>query len=309
MDDFEKNLCEALIRCDEDLELKPFSLLYPFTTENISGYISKFDLANRSLLTVGSSSDQILNAVLMGCKDITLIDICSYTKYYFYLKKCAILSLSYDEFLEFLCYTGYPTTFKKNLNCLNKNTFDRIKPLLRLMDYESYLFWDELLVQNDNITIRKKLFSCDEYKKTTIQKINPYLKDEKNYNKLKSLILNIKPNFINDDIMNIEMVNKFDNIFLSNLCGYYGVNEIKTLLDKLNNNLNYKGSILYAYLYQTTISSKYQPNWNPIYNLDITLSILKEYLTLFKSFDGVEGFNYNSPDNKDSVLIYRKGVL
>ena len=40
-----------------------FYSIYPFTTENISGYIDCFDLDKHNLLTVGSSTDQVLNAI------------------------------------------------------------------------------------------------------------------------------------------------------------------------------------------------------------------------------------------------------
>lgn len=52
-----------------------FNRLYCFTTENINEYIDRFNLEGKSLLTVGSSSDQVLNAHFLGCNDITLIDI------------------------------------------------------------------------------------------------------------------------------------------------------------------------------------------------------------------------------------------
>lgn len=48
---------------------------YPFTTENISGYVKEFDLNNKSLLTLGSSGDQVINASLFNCKDIHVVDI------------------------------------------------------------------------------------------------------------------------------------------------------------------------------------------------------------------------------------------
>ena len=62
-----------------------FDNLYSFTTENINGYINKFDLKDKSLLTVGSSSDQVLNAHFLGCNDITLIDINEFTKDLYFL--------------------------------------------------------------------------------------------------------------------------------------------------------------------------------------------------------------------------------
>ena len=79
-----------------------FDKIYNFTTENIDGYIDKFDLKDKSLLTVGSSSDQVLNAFYCGCKDITLMDINPYIKEYFYLKKAAIITLDYEDFFKFL---------------------------------------------------------------------------------------------------------------------------------------------------------------------------------------------------------------
>ena len=65
---------------DSDLE-NGFNKLYSFTTENIKDYISSFDLNNKSLLTVGSSADQAINAILNGCKDVTIMDINPFVKY------------------------------------------------------------------------------------------------------------------------------------------------------------------------------------------------------------------------------------
>ena len=68
------------------LDFDPFQRLYPFTTENIAGYIDKFNLKGKSLLTVGSSADQVINAIYKGSKDITLYDVNIFAKYYYYLK-------------------------------------------------------------------------------------------------------------------------------------------------------------------------------------------------------------------------------
>ena len=81
-----------------------FSKIYPFTTENIAGFIDFFDLKDRSLLTVGSSGDQPINAALKGCKDITVVDVNPLTRYYYYFKVATILSLKMEELLKFLNY-------------------------------------------------------------------------------------------------------------------------------------------------------------------------------------------------------------
>ena len=57
-----------------------YNLIYPFTTENLNGYMNKLDFKNKKVLTVGSSADQILNVFLLGCKDITLLDINPFVK-------------------------------------------------------------------------------------------------------------------------------------------------------------------------------------------------------------------------------------
>ena len=60
---FEETLYKASSTCDGSFRyISEFSKIYPFTTENIAGYIDYFDFDDKSLLTVGSSGDQILNA-------------------------------------------------------------------------------------------------------------------------------------------------------------------------------------------------------------------------------------------------------
>ena len=76
-------------------------LLYKFTTENISGYINEFNLKNKNLLTVGSSSDQAINANFYGCNDVTVVDLNRNTPFFFLLKKAAMFCLDYEEFLRY----------------------------------------------------------------------------------------------------------------------------------------------------------------------------------------------------------------
>ena len=112
---FEKNLYNASSICEGKFCYSPsgFSRIYSFATENVAGYIDYFDFENKSLLTVGSSGDQVLNAFYNGARDITLFDINEYAKYYVYLKIAAILSLSYQEFISFF--------FKHDINPFKKN--------------------------------------------------------------------------------------------------------------------------------------------------------------------------------------------
>ena len=52
-----------------------FQKVYPFTTEDISGYLTQIDVENKKVLTVGSSGDQALNSLLLGAKSATAVDI------------------------------------------------------------------------------------------------------------------------------------------------------------------------------------------------------------------------------------------
>lgn len=114
MENFDEKLYKAVSTCGGSFKyIKDYSKIYTFTTENISGYINYFDFNNKSLLTVGSSGDQILNSFYNGARDITLFDINEYAKYYTYLKISAILSLSYKEFKLFFFKYGTSPFEKK----------------------------------------------------------------------------------------------------------------------------------------------------------------------------------------------------
>lgn len=279
-----------------------FSKLYPFTTENINGYINQFKLKNKSLLTIGSSADQLINAILSDCKDITLLDICPFTKFYFYLKASAIKTLEYNDFFKFFCYKDYPKFCKDNKETFNLESFNLLKPTLRLLDYESYLFWDELLTPYQGIDIRKELFSQDEYMVKNLQHINPYLTNQNQFYITKEKITKVTPTFIIDNIFDINLTRNYDNIWLSNLAAYHPLTETKNLIDKLLPHLNNNGKILLAYLYKTVNSTKYQEDWSEIYNLDKVLEIFKDnYLELI-SFEGIR----KNIDDKDSILLYKK---
>ena len=283
-----------------------FSWIYPFTTENINGCIDMFDLKNKSLLTVGSSGDQAINAILKDCEDITVLDINPFTKYYFNLKKAAIITLSYEEFFEFFCYIDYPKVFKYNYNTFNIESYNKLKELLKQLDTESFVFWDTLFKRCNQEEIRKRLFEYDEERLSVLKKMNLYLKDEDMFNKSKIKIKNINPKFIEGNIFKIKLEKDYDNIWLSNIGSYYSLEDNKLLIEKLIPNLNNNGKMLMCYLYRTTKDTVYKDEWDPIYDLDKTFKVLGDYITYFESFQGTQGLKFEDENMKDSVLIYQK---
>ena len=68
---------ETAIRLVENIKIsnKNFSSTYMFTNENINGFIRKFSLNNKCVLTVCSSGDQAFNLILDGATKVDLFDI------------------------------------------------------------------------------------------------------------------------------------------------------------------------------------------------------------------------------------------
>lgn len=305
---YEKNLNKATKLLDGSLLYnEDYFKIYSFSTENISGYLDYFDLKNKRLLTVGSSGDQVINAYYCGARDITLFDINTYSKYYLYLKISAIISLSYDEFQKFF-FKYYESPFEDNKYMFSKELFNKIKSNLRLLDYESYLFFDEIFNLYEPKRIRDYLFDDDESRKKVIKGLNIYLKNENNYNILKNKVRSISFKYINGDLFKYKLNEKYDNIFLSNLCTYYSLGELMSLLKYLsNNNLNMNGSILFSYLWNIDFNeSYYEDDWKEIYKMPIIKEKLKKYISEYHNIIGTRDILHDEEKKRDLVLIYKK---
>ena len=207
----------------------------------------------------------------------------------------------------FLRYKDYPNIFEDNKNVFNIESWNKVKIVLRLIDYESYLFWDELFQTINPEKIRKRLFSLDEYNSKLILNCNPYLKSKDLYEEIRNKVKNIHPTFINSNIFNVDLKRKYDNIWLSNIGTSITKEEILVkMTDNLVNFLNKEGLLLISYLYETDKNTKYEESWNIIYNLDKTFELLKDYQPYLETFIGVEDFKFNCNTMNDSILVYRK---
>ncbi len=286
---------------NEDLYMK----IYSFTTENINGYINLFELYNKSLLTVGSSGDQVLNSYFMGANDITLLDINPFAKYYVNLKIAGIISLTYQEFQEFFFKW---INNKYNLNRYNPYLYKKIKKNLKAIDYESYYFFKYIFKYYSKGAIISHLINDDSSESQVIMNINNYLKSEDNYNKLKKTLKNICFKFVNADIFTYQSNIKYDNIFLSNLCTVVNLYEYRDLLIKLrDNNLNINGSMLILYLWNIDYNSnEINFEWKQAYNMPGTKFLLKKFITEYYNITGIDDIKYNKDSKSDLVMIYKK---
>lgn len=295
--------------CLENKVLDSFDKIYPFTTENINGYFKKEDIENKKVLTVGSSSDQALNAYIMGAKEITIFDVNPFTKYYFELKKQAIINLELNEFIEFISYLNYPKPHLKNNNSLNEDTYKKISSNL---SKESLEFWNYLYDIFKYRFIRQRLFTDDEYSYKYIKQFNNYL-NEQNYKLLQHSIKDFNPEFITSNLISLpnHLTKTYDTIYLSNISHYleeynFSLNQFRLNLLELYKYLNTNGTIYIAYLYDMNEKTKPLYYWDPIYQLPLLRNIFKNENFNIESFIGVQGIINNNENHKDSVLYLKK---
>ena len=221
--------------------------LYPFTTENIKGYIEKLDIKDKNILTTTSSGDHILNSYLMGAKSVDGFDINPLAKYYSELKIASIKELTLEEFLSFL-YNKNPYFLPKKY--LNEDTYYRVS---KHLDEKTQNFWNYVFNKYSKNKIEKShLFTRDFLNRKALLKSNLYLNKD-NYIRLRHILDTKRSNYYDLDISDINKLdNNYDIIMLSNIPACYYIEnekqkliELKGLLYSLRNN----PTIILSYLY------------------------------------------------------------
>lgn len=222
--------------------MEKFNSIYPFTTENIAGYMEELSLTNKKVMTVTGSTDHILNAIVRGATDITTFDINPKAEYYLHLKTSAIARLTYEEFCEILLYDTN--------NSFHPSTITKLQ-----MPLASQKFWKKELQENkDNgLSLKKSsLFTRTYFSPEKTKKNNLYLEKD-SYQYLQEKLSSVKITFINRNIKDLVLSQDYDYLFLSNIADYlsymYDKEELltyKKLLTKLNEKIT---TIYFAYLY------------------------------------------------------------
>ena len=174
-----------------------FQEVYPFTTEVISGYFNELDFKDKSVMTLGSSSDQAFNALLLGAKKITVYDINENTAKFGKLKRDVILNSTLDNVWINVIRIDMP----KNYDLFPKESLMKMNPYMK--DEESFKKLQELL---------RTRFSDIEYKVGNIMEVNNLDNElfdinitpgESPYDRLKEVFNKLKDHLKEDGIIQL----------------------------------------------------------------------------------------------------------
>ncbi len=226
------------------------SKVYLFSNEPISLFLNDDSLKNKNVLAVLGSGDFLFNTVLLGCSNISLIDINSYAYYYFEIKKAIIKKYDYEDFICFYnnLYNLY-SKFDEYSLFISEDVREDI-----ILEFSPYcndvkslintVFWSDIFLFDDDTNKCRWIDS--------IKKRNLYLNSGDNYKKLKRLLLDkdvVNKTFVCDIFdLNFEYLEHYDYIYLSNIGDYYDPQTFMDLLIRLRDNyLNFTGKIILIY--------------------------------------------------------------
>lgn len=280
--------------------------VYYSTNENISGYMSLFDL-NKDVLTVMGSGDHPFNAIVYGATSVDTFDTNLLTKFYALgIKRSAIMAFNYYEYLDF---------FKKIIN--NNISLEELNSLINqlypYMDKNDRIFWKSILNYNNYIQ-KNSINPINLFRMLLINitplnediKKNSYLFNENYYNILKSRISKYNFNFYNIECLDLpfKLNKRYDLIFLSNIADYFyqkfdyywKYNNLSKVTNDFNRILNENGILFINYLYNfySCISKKYRNTLASASSLKLCDLINENYYT----FNNIKSNNI-----KDGILI------
>ena len=188
-------------------------LIYKGTNENLKEILKKYNVKNKDVLTVLSSTDQALSCYYEGARTIDTFDRSYLTLYYYYLRKWLILYQNelYPSY-KFLSFTGNGDIALYRLVCNVKAESDKEK--------EAQIFWKKFMEFNDyrsNFLFEDRY--CIEAKpfNNNIEKIKGFFD--------KDIV------FYNIDITNpVKIEKKYDVVLLSNMLEYKEVEETRNIV-------------------------------------------------------------------------------
>ena len=291
------NHIENVLRINGELfyEFGEYSKIYLMTTENIREFLQCYSLQDSSVLTVCGSGDQVLNAYLLGAKNVTCFDINPLAFYQVCLKKAAVQALTYDEFLNFF-FPEFNSVFDKDL-------FYKISDCL---GDDACKFFKYIYSKYNSSQILDKIYYDFIPTLEHMKQMNAYLEKD-NFDLLRKILSDKDVSFIQSDVTllpNILGKKKFDLIMLSNISESIDniwrkntLNEFKSLIYSLSNNLNVNGSIQVGYIYDY-YSDKHIGAFSWKKERQSVFDSRNFYTNLVSSFDDI--------NKRDAIITYFK---
>ncbi len=241
MDDFD--IAQNLVRgihpiFNKKSTFDEHSFIYKKTNERLQDMHEILENKKKILCVIGSG-DQILNALLSIPERIDAFDISSFPMYFLELKIAAIKTLTREEFISFFI----DDIDRKNEEYYDDLYFDKIRTELPSNIKE---FWDYLFNFNDWYEIyNSTLFSSEPVIKSYALIQNKYLKEDEYY-RLRDILDTTKINYIQSDLLNLDIDESYDLIYLSNIIQYVDKEKYKEKLEGLSKKI--KG-IIVTYLF------------------------------------------------------------
>ena len=284
----------------EDERKRNFTLenIFGFSNEDLQHLFSHLPVQDKRVATVGSSGDQVLNAIDYGAKEVTFIDGNPYAIPAVELKLSAIKNLSYDEFMEYWTHDGL----------LNHKFYSKISHDL---SEDTKMFWETLLLETGDAgkEVLERFSHAGSFRRTNKLDIKPFpimaygsefYRDPKRYNELKAKMPQCKVECIHADLSQFGQVlhGKYDAILLSNIFDYVDKKEFCKIVKDLEQNCLAEGG-------------KMQLHYDLIGSSNEAYNTFKKYLIgkKIREYSMID-IVYSTLQSKDSGLvnIYNKDV-
>lgn len=247
--DYSLQLQEYMLENDSCAPNVSTARAYTFTNENMYQTCRHLNLLNKKVATVGSSGDQVFNAIFYGAREVTIIDANIYTEHIVNLKIAAMKNLDYNEFIEY---------WSEN-RIIDHKMYAKISHSL---PKNSQIFWDSVYLDSglrQDSEIYNSLFFQQKRDDFSLSEM---FDTEENYKLLQEKLKTANIKFIVADFCEFpkKLKTKYDVIMLSNLLDYperqgkteEAVREIErehrreffeTVNELINNNLRKNGKI------------------------------------------------------------------
>ena len=206
---------------------------YPYSNENLIGLFKNLKVNNASVLTVGSSGDQLLNALYYGSKDITVMDANLYTKHWIDYKIAAIKNLSFEQFLQYF-FDGFAKGEMFCWECYSQFFHD--------LPEDSQAFWGTIFADPNLTPLHIFMNIIGRKDAGTIYATSDFYDTHIAYKRLASIL---KKGDYHFDVINAEFNEfedcigdrKYDVILLSNIADYIPVSKYVPIVNSLYNNV------------------------------------------------------------------------